>query len=76
MNRLRSTAVLHSQGSTKLGSGFGKEQLAGHELSVLKSRNHSNDNLKHMRSLQSLYSSDSRDCADMPLTLQAIAGLQ
>ena len=76
MNRLRSAAVLRPQGSTKLGTGFGKRQVAGHELPVLKSCNRSNDSLKHMRSLQSMYSSHSKDCADMPLTLQAIAGLQ
>lgn len=76
MNRLRSCEVLHSQGSGKLGSGFNKAQVPGHEISVDKASSLSDQKLKHMRSLQSMYSSGSMDYADVPLSLQAIAGLQ
>jgi hypothetical protein len=77
MNRLRSGAPLRHR-SGILGSGFGKEQSSGHELSVVKSRHLSDEKLKRMRSLQSMYSSGSMamDFADAPLSLQAIAGLQ
>jgi hypothetical protein len=76
MNRLRSGAPLYHRNG-KLGSGFDNEQSYERNLSVVKTRNNADEKLEHMRSLQSLYSSGSMtmDFTDVPLSLQAIAGL-